>query len=778
LPQLSGTDAIVRFGDFEVDPGQATVRRNGAPVTIQEKPLQLLLALLDRPGQLMTREELRNRLWPADAFGAFEDGLNTAVRKLRIALNDSAEIPQFIETVPKRGYRFIADVTIVHAVEANPAAKPALQIESTPTAEESRTEFKISNRWILAAILLVAVTAGGTLLFAHHDKKVLTERDAVVLADFDNSAGDPVFDGTLRQGMAVQLEQSPFLNLISEERIQQTLRLMDQPADARLTPAVAREICERTASTAILDGSIARLGSQYVLGLRATDCQSGKVIDQEQVQAARKEDLLTALDQIAGQFRSRAGESLPSVQKYDTPLAEATTSSLEALKIYSQGTTMITQGGLTASLPFFQQAIELDPNFAMAYEEMTCACLNQPNRAAENSRKAYELRGRVSERERLTIEATYYQYATGELEKSISSLELWQQIYPRDHERYNIDIIYRKIGNPEKALEEGLHALQLAPESAWNYENLATDYVNLNRLDLADDIYKLSDQRHLVAEGRARSLYLLAFLRGDIVQMAQRAASVAGKPDEEDAMLASQADTAACYGKAKEARQLTRRAMESVLQKDVKEIAAAYQAEAAEIEADEGRREQAHADAIASMRLASNREVQRMAALALARSGDMPRAEKLAAGLDRDFPLDTMVQSYWLPVIRAAIALQRRDPDKAISLLESAKTTELGGSGPTSPSMFPVYLRGEAYLMLHDGNRAAAEFQKFLDHRGLVRNSPWGALARLGMARAYAMQSDITKARIAYRDFLTIWKDSDPDLPLLKQAKTEYAKLQ
>ena len=777
MPQLSGTDATVRFGDFEVDPGQATVRRNGAPVAIQEKPLQLLLALLDRPGQLMTREELRNRLWPADAFGAFEDGLNTAVRKLRIALNDSAEIPQFIETVPKRGYRFIANVTIVDAVEPIPAARPVLQIESTPTVVESRVGFRLSKPWIFAAVLLLAIAAGGTLLFAHRGKKVLTERDTVVLADFDNSTGDPVFDGTLRQGMAVQLEQSPFLNLISEERIQQTLRLMDQPADARLTPAVAREICERTASTVVLDGSIARLGSQYVLGLRTTGCQSGKVIDQEQVQAVRKEDVLTALDQIAGQFRTHVGESLPSVQKYDTPLAEATTSSLEALKIYSQGEKTIIQGGFAAALPFFQQAVELDPNFAMAYSEMTCLCMGQPNLAAENIRKAYELRGKVSERERLEIEGAYYEYTTGELEKSISSFELWKQIYPRDHTRYIIDFIYRTIGNPEKGLEEGRLNMQLAPESAWSYQNLATDYVGLNRLDEADAIYKLSDQRHLVPEGRARSLYLLAFLRGDAAQMAQRAASVASKPNEEHAMLAAQANTAAWYGKAKEARELTRRAMESVLQKDVKEIAAAYQAEAAEIEAGQGRREQAHADAIASMRLASNRDVQRMAALALARSGDILRAEKLVAGLDRDFPLDTMVQSYWLPAIRAAIALQRRDPEKAISLLESAKATELGYTGGI-PSMLPVYLRGDAYLMLHDGNRAAAEFQKYIDHRGLVRNSPWGALARLGLARAYAMQGDIEKTRTAYRDFLTIWKDADPDLPLLKQAKAEYAKLQ
>jgi DNA-binding winged helix-turn-helix (wHTH) protein len=322
--------------------------RDGRHERLPVQPAQLLLVLVNSHEELVTREELRTRLWPEDTFVDFDHGLNNAVNRIREVLRDSAASPGYIQTVPRRGYRFIANVTIV---EAPPAAKPVTPMESTPAAAESQAGFSISKTWIFAAVLLLAIAAGGTLLFVHRAKKVLTDRDTVVLADFDNSTGDPVFDGALRQGMAVQLEQSPFLNLISEERIQQTLRLMGQPVDARVTPAFAREICERTASTAVLDGSIARLGSQYVLGLRATDCQSGKVIDREQVQAAKKEDVLTALDQIAGQFRTRVGESLPSVQKYDTPLAEATTSSLEALKIYSQGEKTITQGGFAAALP-------------------------------------------------------------------------------------------------------------------------------------------------------------------------------------------------------------------------------------------------------------------------------------------------------------------------------------------------------------------------------------------------------------------------------------------
>jgi Tfp pilus assembly protein PilF len=621
----------------------------------------------------------------------------------------------------------------------------------------------------------LAVVAAGTFLFFHHGRRILTERDTVVLADFDNSTGDPVFDGTLRQGMAVQLEQSPFLSLLTEERIQQVLRMMGQPADARLTPAVAREICERTAGAAVLDGSIASLGSQYVLGLRATDCRSGKVLAEEQVQVARKEDVLNALGQIARKFRTQVGESLTTVEKYDTPLAEASTPSLEALKAFSLGLNKLRAGENTEAIAFLSRAVELDPNFAQAYGVMSAAYANrgETELAAEVSRKAYQLRDRESERERLRTEINYYLHGTGELEKAVSSFELLLQTYPRNSYFHDsLGVLYRGLGNPEKSVEELRETLRLDPNNAYVYQNLGASLVNLNRLDEAEAVYKLSDERNMPSAGRPRSLYLLAFLKGDQARMTQLAASVAGKRGVEDGMLGAQADTEAWYGRLRSARGFTRRAMNSALNDGAKETAAAHQVAAALFEADAGEWERGRIDANAAIKLAPNRDVRLTGALALAQAGDTASAEKLAAGLDKDFPLDTMVQRYWLPAIRAAIALQRKDPNRAVELLQVTSATELGPQG-----LFAIYLRGEAYLMLHDGNRAAAEFQKFIDHRGMVRNSPSGALARLGLARAYAMQGDTEKARIAYQDFLTIWKDADPDIPILQQAKSGYAKL-
>ena len=470
------------------------------------------------------------------------------------------------------------------------------------------------------------------------------------------------------------------------------------------------------------------------------------------------------------------------MQKYATPVEEATTPSLEALKAYSLGVKTEYAKGDTAALPFFKRAVELDPNFAMAYASMSgmpTSTSTKRGGAAEYARKAYELREKVSERERFYIEANYYLFATGELEKAAQTFELWQQTYPRDDCPYLVlGFISADLGNWEKALEEFREALRLEPNNVVNYVNLGIAYTALNRLDEAEAVYKQAEERKLENECLLQSRYWLAFLKGDAAQMAQLVSAAMGKPGAEDLLLATQADTEGWYGKLKNAHELTRRAMDSAQHNDAKESAAAYQAAAALREVESGNREQARAEANAALKLAPNRDVRAMAALALARAGDTAGAEKLAAELDKTFPLDTLVQRYWLPTIRAAVALERKDPNRAIELLKVASTIELGE--PTQFTIFlcPVYLRGEAYLMLHDGNRAAAEFQKFIDHRGLVMNFPWGALARLGLARAYAMQGDTAKARAAYQDFLTLWKDADPDIPILKQAKAEYAKLQ
>jgi len=632
----------------------------------------------------------------------------------------------------------------------------------------------------LAAAAVLALAAGSVFLWRRAHATPLTDKDSIVLADFTNTTGDSVFDDTLKQGLAVQFEQSPFLNLVSDSTVNETLKLMGRPAGDRLTPEITREVCQRTNSKAMLTGSIAPLGSQYVIGLKAVNCETGEALADAQEQAAGKEAVLKALGAAATRMRGKLGESLVSVRKYDTPLEEATTPSLEALKAYSLARKLNLAKGFTAALPFYQRATDLDPSFASAYGWMSDLYngLVQGGRAAECASKAYALREKVSERERFNIEGRYYLFGTGELEKAATTFELYQQTYPRDDEPYrNLGLVLCRLGDWEKALEEAREALRLEPSMAVNYTQLARAYKALNRLGEAEAVDKQMRERKLEHEGQFRTSYWLAFLKGDAAQMARTVSAAAGKPGAEEPLLAIQADTEGWYGKLKNAHELTGRAMDSALHHNAKEAAAAYQAEAALREVESGYWEQARAEAEAAVKLAKDRDVWVIAALALARAGDMAGAEKLAAELDKTFPLDTLVQRYWLPTIRAGVALQRKDPDRAIELLKVVSPVELGGQPMLGTYMIPAYVRGEAYLMLHDGNGAAVEFQKFIDHRGLVAPFSWGALARLGLARAYALQGDTAKARAGYQDFLTLWKDADPDVPILKEAKAEYAKL-
>ena len=640
--------------------------------------------------------------------------------------------------------------------------------------------------WAAAAVVIV-VAASAVTYFVSHRAPKFTNKDSIVLADFDNATGDAVFDDALKQGLAVQIAQSPFLHLVSDSQVNATLKLMGRAAGDRLTPEVTREVCQRTSSTAMLDGSIARLGSEYVIGLKVVACDNGDVLAEAQQQAASKETVLKALDAAAVRLRRQMGESLSSVQNYATPLEEETTPSLEALKAYSQGVRAQYAKGDTAALPFFKRAVELDPNFASAYGNLSVEYnnLNEAARAAENAGKAYQLRKKVSARERFFIEANYYLDATGELEKAAQVYELWQQNYPRDNSPYvNLGFISASLGNWEKGLQETREAVRREPNDEVNYTNLFAAYTSLNRLDEAESVYQQAEAHKLEGEYLLANRYQWAFLRGDKAQMAQFVAAAAGKPGTEDLLLAAEADTRAWSGKLKEARELTRRAMDSAAHNDAGETAATYQAAAALREVEALNRKQALADANAALKLAPvNRDVRSMAALALARAGDTASAEKLATELNQTFPLDTLIQRYWLPTIRAAIALQHNDPDRAIEQLKMARAIELGVPTGLNIYLCPVYLRGEAYLMLHEGDAAAGEFRKFIDHYGLVGNFPWGALARLGLARAHALDAakdpaNRDKARTAYEAFLTLWKDADPDIPVYKQAKAEYRQLQ
>ena len=652
---------------------------------------------------------------------------------------------------------------------------------ATSSVGGAGTKLGLGWKVLVPAALFAAALAAGTYFYSHRTPK-LTDKDTIVLGDFANITGDAVFDDTLKQGLSVQLEQSPFLDLLSERKVNQTLKLMGRPAGDRLTPEVTREVCQRTGSKAMLTGSIAALGNEYVIGLKAVNCNTGDVLAEAQEQAAGKEAVLKTLDIAATSLRGKLGESLSSVQKYATPVEEATTPSLEALKAYSLGRKMFLAKGNTAALPFYKRAVELDQKFARAYLSMASvyANLNEIGRAAEYAREAYDLREKVSERERFSIEGFYYLIATGELEKAAQTCELWQQTYPRDALPYsNLGFIYAGLGNLEKLLEEQREALRLQPDNAISYSNVGNAYTNLNRLDEAEAVYKQAEEHKLESEELLQYHYQLEFLKGDAPKMAQLASAATGKQGTEELLLAAQADTDGWHGKLKNAHELTRRAMDSAQHNDAKETAAGYQAAAALREVESGNRAQARAEANAALKLAPNRDVRTVAALALARAGDTAGAEKLAAELDKTYPVDTLVQRNWLPTIRAAVALGRKDPNRAVELLKEANAIELGqATSALAIFLCPAYIRGEAYLMLHDGNAAAAEFQKFIDHRGVVLNFPWGALARLGLARAYTMQGDTAKAKAAYQDFFTLWKDADPDIPILIAAKAEYAKLQ
>jgi tetratricopeptide (TPR) repeat protein len=662
-----------------------------------------------------------------------------------------------------------------------PVAAAAVATAATAVEVATRVRRKLCWRDVAYPLAAIVVIGAGILFFHSRKAHALTDKDTIVLSDFDNKTGDAVFDDTLRQGLSVQLEQSPFLSMISESKVNQTLKMMGHPAGDRLTPEVTREVCQRTGSKAMLTGSIAGLGTQYVIGLKAVSCESGDLLAEAQEQAAGKEGVLKALDAAAVRLRSKLGESLSTVQEYATPLENATTSSLEALKAFSLGNKTRFAKGNTAALPFYKRTVELDPNFAYAYRALSISyfSLNEVGLAAEYARKAYELRENVSELERFGIEAFYYWTVTGELEKAAQTYDLWQKTYPRSYQPYaSLGVICANLGNYEKALEELRESLRLEPNDVLNYANTGLAYEMLNRLDEAEAVYKQADERKLEGEFLLLARYEFAFLKSDTTQMERFASAAMGKPGLEDLLVAAHADTQAWYGKLKSARELTRRAMDSAEHNEAKETAATYQAESALREVEVGNREEARTDANAALKLAPNRDVKAMAALSLARAGDTTQAEKLAAEVEKVFPLDTLVQRYWLPTIRAAVAMEHKDPNQAVELLKETSAIELGT--PTialTVVLVPVYVRGEAYLALGDGQQAAAEFQKFIDHRGVVANFPWGALARLGLARAYALQGDSAKARAAYQDFLTLWKNADPDIPILKQAKAEYAKL-
>jgi eukaryotic-like serine/threonine-protein kinase len=804
-------EGIFQFSEFQIDALARVLRREDEVLALNRRAFDVLLYLVQNSGRILTRDELLKNVWP-DTF-VDENSLAQCISALRRALGEKPGDNSYILTLPGRGYQFVAPVTFVAAKSPSTVPDGAVAAGNAPNQlllqqhtirtsviieEKEQLRPPVSrNFWVMigTGALVLVIVCGAVIGYVAHLRSArrLTEKDTVVLADFANRTGDPVFDDTLKTGLSVALNQSPFLNVLSDYKVAAILRLMSRPAGTKLTPDVVREVCQRAGSKAYIAGSIASLGSQYVVTVHAVNCQSGDTLAEEQATAPVKEKVLDALSGAASKLRAELGESLATVEKYDLPLVQATTASLDALKAYSLAGKAMIGNDPAAALPYSQRAIELDPNFAMAYSQMggTYYTLDETSRASEYFAKAFQLRERVSEVEKLVIAGSYYGYTSGELDKAAQTFEEVTAIYPRASVPYNtLATLYEQLGQYGKSAQAARTLLRLDPDNAFAYTNLALDEMALQHF---------SDARQVIQQARARNLddylihidlYALAFLGADSNGMPEEQKWFASRPSYQNYGLALASDTQAYAGHVKKARELTKEAVDSAIQVDNKEGAAVYQANLAVQQAAYGNASDAQQTAAEALRLApASPGVAAEAALAFAMAGGTARAESLAQDLNKRFPLDTQIQSLWLPAIQIQLALGRRTPGPSLNSLQAALPIEYGSIAFVNnvSCLYSTYVRGEAYLSAGRGDAAASEFQKILDHGGIVWNCWTGALAHLGLARANALESKTSmganadaarvRALAAYNDFLTLWKDADPDIPILKQARAECARL-
>ena len=752
-----------QLGPWLVQPSLNSISRNGSHLRLEPKAMEVLVCLAQHEGSVVSKEKLIGEVW-SDTFVG-DDVLIRCVSGLRRALEDDPKSPRAIETIPKRGYRLLERVELLSPTALQPAA---------PKKRNARG-------WGIAIAAFVVIGALAAFFYARRTRQT-TEFDTVVLADFDNRTGDAVFDDTLKQALAAGLQQSPVFKIVSDQRVREALPLMGRSSRDRLNDETARELCQRVGSKAVLSGSVANLGNHYAVTLKAEKCETGDSLYREVVEVESKEHVLRALDQEIRGVRRSLGESLSSIGRFSVPLEQVTTPSLDALKAFSSANIVRSEKGDRASLPFLNRAVELDPNFAMAHAKLATVYINlqEASLSTASAEKAYALRDRVSEQERYYIESHYYEFAIGNLEKAAQAYELWGRTYPRIGTPFvQLAGIRGTMAQYENAVTDSQEALRRDPHSYIAYTNLIGIYTNMNRFDDAKASYQKMRTNQLDYPEAHVALYGVAASQGDAAEMRTLAAWANGKVGIEDIILAQQADTAAFHGRLGEAREFSRRAVESAQRAEKKETAALWKVYAALREAEFGNRQAARREASAALALASTRDVQIVATLVMAQVGDAAQAQEMSVDLARLYPFDTLINAYWLPTIRATIELDHSQPGEAIAVLQAVVPYDLVAvSGSWMAPLLPAYARGEAYLRLHQGKEAAAEYQKFADHRGGVRNFPLGALARLGLARAYATQGDRANALIAYEDLLTLWKDADADIPVLKQARAEYAKLQ
>ena len=780
---------IVRFGSFEADLQEARLSKGGIRIRLQEQPFQILVLLLERPGQVVTREEIRRKLWSNDTFVEFDDALNTAVRKLRAALNDSADNPRFLETVPRKGYRFLAPISLPPdlQVELSPVQNKVPDTVSVPPPEiahsnASRPWWFGWSRWAWIGIAaLMLATIGGVYWYRSRARFQITAADTIVVADFVNTTGETVFDSALREATEVGLQQSPYFNIVPDRKTAAILTEMRRGADDHMTGNVAIEVCQRAGGKVTVQGSISSIGTTYLVGLAAIRCDNGVPIAREEVEARRKEDVVDALGNATSRLRARLGESLPSIQKYDVPLVRATTPSLDALRAYGQALSTLEKSGDLAAVPFFKRAIELDPNFALAYGTLADIYWNlgEAELARQNAIKAYELRDRVTDLEKLSIEAGYQLYVTGELEKAVDAFEVARRTYPVSSRFLNdLGVVYGRLGRFGQEIDIYRESMRAGPLSSTIYGNLAVSLMALSKIDEAGTVLSEAAGRNLQSDYLLQVNYWREFLRGDSDEMRRILLQSLDVPGAQSLLLSEQANTEAYFGHFEKARQLSNTAAKLMQNEGQNEAAGICLAQAAVREAEIGDYARARDLISRAQHLTHDQNVLTLTALVMVQIGDFAKGHVLAGKLDKQYPSNTFIQEYWLPVIGALADLRQNHGANAVSLLSPVEPLDSAAPDqfPTG-TLYPAYVRGQAYLVLGDGSRAEAEFQKLLDHRGVVLNFPLGALARLGQARAYVCSHDSLGAHDAYRDFLQLWKDADPDLPILKQAKAEYAAL-
>ena len=799
---------VYLFENYALSDVEFCLYREGGRVPVEPRALRVLLLFVQNPGKLLQKDFILEAVWKTAYVE--ESTLTRAVAILRKQLGDDPRAPTYIETVPTLGYRFIAKVEVspdgvaLPGTEGVDARPDAVSVAGSPLALETQRpspeleqggdeSFRGPRRPFLARrrsrgmlLLGVLLVAGGIASWWRVRHRVARdEKKTIVVSDFENSTGDAVFDGTLREGLTVQLEQSPILSLVSEPRIRSTLGLMSRSPESRLTAQLAREVCLRTDSAAMLDGAIALLGSQYVITLHATNCNTGDLLDTEQVQVASKEEVLRALGGVASRLRNRLGESVPSIDHLDTPLDEATTSSLEALKALSEADRVENQSGSAAAIPLAQRAVELDPGFAMAWAILgrLYGDIGQEKSSAESTAKAYEFRNHASDHERFFIEASYEMQVTGNLERAEQTCETWAQIYPNDAGSYGFraGLILRVFGQYERAVQNAEHLVVIHRAFAMAYHFVALNDIALGRYQDARQAGEQAAARNFNIPYYALDQFRLAFLTGDEAAMTRVAAAGRKLPGSEDMIAGQQASSFAYHGQLAKARAVSEGAVNFMQQSGRREAAARSQSGAALREGFFGNGQEAKRLASAALALSSGRDAEYGAAIALALADDNSQAEVLANDLEARLPEDTSVRFDYVPTVRALVAVNRQDAQRAIDLLQVNVPYELGSPQSSFSGfygvLYPVYVRGLAYLMLHRGREALIEFQKILDHPGLVANDPIGALAYLQLGRASIEAGDKVRARAAYDELLKLWKAADDQLPVVKQARLEGARL-